>query len=484
MDKTTNTKKDNSTQQAINRRGGRARAIWRDVRASVRGSEESFTEGGLGRAILLLAIPMVLEMAMESIFAVVDIFFVSKLGPGAVATVGVTESILTIVYAVAIGFSMGATAMVARRIGEGRPGDAAIAAVQAITVGISASIPVAAIGIFFAPELLGLMGMNPDVIAQNSAFTAIVLGGNVVIMLLFIINAIFRGAGDAAVAMRVLWLANGINIVLDPCLIFGWGPFPELGIAGAAVATTIGRGIGVLYQLRVLTRRGNRIYVSRSEIRIVPPVMLRLARVSLGGIGQFIISTSSWVGLVRIMSVFGDVSLAGYTIAIRIIVFALLPSWGLSNAAATLVGQNLGAGKPERAARSVWLTSVANMAFLGLVGIIFILFSGFFVRLFTSDPGVVAIGADCLRVLSYGYLIYALGMVMIQAFNGAGDTTTPTIINFFCFWLLELPLAYVLAITLGFGERGVFYSILIAESAMGIAGTILFRRGKWKSRQL
>lgn len=465
-------------------RGARMRLLWSDLQAAVRGSEEDFTEGGLGRAILLLSIPMILEMTMESVFAVVDIFFVSKLGPGAVATVGVTESVLTIVYAVAVGFSMGATALVARRVGEKRAVDAAVAAVQAVAVGVTASIPVAAVGIFFAPELLGAMGMEPDIIQEYCAFTAVVLGGNVVIMALFIINAVFRGAGDAAVAMRVLWLANGINIVLDPCLIFGWGPFPELGIAGAAIATTIGRGIGVLYQLRVLTRPGNRIRVSRSELRIVPSVMLRLVRVSLGGIGQFIISTSSWVGLVRIMSVFGDVSLAGYTIAIRIIVFALLPSWGLSNAAATLVGQNLGAGKPDRAARSVWLTSVANMAFLGLVGVVFILYSEFLVRLFTGDSGVIALGADCLRVLSYGYVIYALGMVMIQAFNGAGDTTTPTIINFFCFWLLELPLAYVLALPLGIGERGVFFAILIAESAMSVAGMILFRRGKWRTRRV
>jgi putative MATE family efflux protein len=484
VDKSNDISKNSNPNPGSKTGDGRVRAVWNDIKTAVKGSQEDFTQGGLGRAIVLLSIPMVLEMMMESVFAVVDIYFVSKLGPSAVATVGVTESMLTIVYAIAIGFSMGATAMVARRIGEKRPVDAAVAAVQSIAVGVAASIPVAILGIFFAPQLLGVMGMAPHVVAKNSGFTAVLLGGNVVIMLIFIINAIFRGAGDAAVAMRVLWLANGINIVLDPCLIFGWGPFPELGIAGAAVATTIGRGIGVLWQLRILTRRGNRIRLTRAQLRIVPPVMMRLIRVSLGGIGQFIISTSSWVGLVRVMSVFGDVSLAGYTIAIRIIVFALLPSWGFSNAAATLVGQNLGAGNPERAARSVWLTSVANMIFLGLVGIVFILFSDFFVRLFTDDPGVVAIGADCLRVLSYGYVIYALGMVMIQAFNGAGDTTTPTIINFFCFWLLELPLAYALALPLGLGERGVFYAILAAESALGITGAILFRRGRWKNRKV
>jgi putative MATE family efflux protein len=284
--------------------------------------------------------------------------------------------------------------------------------------------------------------------------------------------------------MRVLWLANGINIVLDPCLIFGWGPFPQLGIAGAAVATTIGRGIGVVYQLWNLSLASGRIRVTVNELRLVPPMMARLIRISLGGIGQFIISTSSWIGLMRIMAVFGEISLAGYTIAVRIIVFTILPSWGIASAAATLVGQNLGAGKPERAARSVWLSAVANMVFLGLVAVVFILFAEFFVRLFTDDPGVVAVGADCLRVLSYGYILYALGMVVVQAFNGAGDTITPTIINVFCFWLLEIPLAYVLALPAGWNERGVFFAIVIAESAMSVVGAIVFRRGRWKTREV
>jgi putative MATE family efflux protein len=451
---------------------------------AVRGSDEDYTTGGLGRAILLLSIPMILEMVLESVFAVVDIFFVSKLGPEAVATVGVSESLLTLVYALAIGFSLGTTAMVARRIGEKRPDAAAVAAVQAITVGIIASLPVAGAGIFFAPGLLKLMGMAPEIAEANYMFTAVLLGGNVVIMLLFIINAVFRSAGDAAVAMRVLWLANGINIILDPCLIFGWGPFPELGIAGAAVATTIGRGIGVLLQLVVLARSKNRIRITRQALRIVPSVMIRLTRVSLGGIGQFIISTSSWIGLVRIIAAFGSEALAGYTIAVRIVMFTILPSWGMANAAATLVGQNLGAKQPDRAERSVWLSAAANMAFMGLVAIVFILKAEFFIRLFTSEPGVVAIGSDSLKIMSYGYLVYALGMVVVQSFNGAGDTFTPTVINLFCFWLFELPLAYLLALKLDLGIRGVFFAILAAETAMGIVAAVIFRRGRWKTRQV
>jgi len=476
--------KDESPLPGVSTGRGRIARIWRDVVKAVRGSQEDFTEGSIGRAILLLSIPMVLEMVMESIFAIVDIYFVSKLGPDAVATVGVTESMLTLVYAVAIGLSMGTTALVARRIGEKRPDDAALAAFQAIAVGLIVSLPVAVVGIAFAPQLLVLIGLDPGVAAKNHLFTAVLLGSNAVIMLLFIINAVFRSAGDAAVAMRVLWLANGINIVLDPCLIFGLGPFPELGVAGAAVATSIGRGTAVLFQLWLLFVKGGRVRIKGAQIRLVPRVMWKLVRISLGGIGQFIISTSSWIVLMRIMAVFGSVSLAGYTIAIRIIIFAILPSWGMANAAATLVGQNLGARKPDRAERSVWITALANMIFLGVIGVVFLLFAEFFVSLLTDDPGVVAVGAECLRVLSYGYLVYALGMVMVQAFNGAGDTTTPTVINFFCFWLIEIPLAYLLALPLGLDERGVFFAILASETVLGIAGAIMFRRGRWKSREV
>jgi putative MATE family efflux protein len=438
----------------------------------------------MGRAILLLSVPMILEMAMESTFAVVDVYFVSSLGASAVATVGLTESMLTLVYAVAIGFSMGTTALVARRIGEKNPAEAADAAVQSIIVSVFASIPFSIAGAFFAKDLLKLMGADPWVIEHGYKYTAWMLGGNAVIMLIFVINAVFRGAGDAAIAMRVLLISNSLNIVLDPLLIFGWGPFPKMGIEGAAIATNIGRGIGVLIQLWVLFRGAKHIRVLRSQIHLHVSVMATLVRMSLGGIGQFIIATSSWIGLVRIVSTFGSEALAGYTIAVRIFIFTLMPSWGLSNAAATLVGQNLGAKQPDRAERSVWITGFANMAFLAVVSIIYIIFNERLVRIFTSEPAVVKAGSECLRTVAYGYIVFAWGLVMPQAFNGAGDTWTPTKINFVCFWLLEIPLAYFLAITMGAKESGVYWSIVVAESMAGIVAIALFRRGKWKTMKV
>ena len=418
---------------------------------------------------------------MESVFAVVDIYFVSRLGADAVAVVGLTESMMTIIYAIAVGLSMATTAIVARRIGEKNPHGATIAAVQAIGIGIFISLPIMAIGIIGSQRLLQLMGASTHTIESYSGYTAVMLRGNVVIMLIFIINAVYRAAGDAAIAMRVLWLANILNCILDPCLIFGLGPFPELGVEGAAIATNIGRGSAVIYQFALLGRKG-RITVQRTDIKIDIKVILRLLRLSLGGIGQLVIATSSWIGLYRIVAVFGSEALAGYTIAIRIVIFSLLPSWGMSNAAATLVGQNLGAHKPERAEKSVWMSGLINVIFLCGVGVLFNLFSGFFVELFTSEENVVAIGRTCLRILSLGYLFYGFGMVTTQAFNGAGDTTTPTIMNLFCFWLLEIPLAYLLAIALGMDEKGVFIAIVIAESTLGLLGVLLFKRGTWKSR--
>jgi len=462
----------------------RYRQILFDIRQAIQGSQEDYTKGSIRRAVVLLAIPMILEMVMESVFAVTDVFFVSRLGAEAVATVGMTESVLSIIYAIAIGLGMGTTALVARRIGEKRPEDAASTAVQAVLVGIVASIPIALLGMFAGNKVLAMMGASPEIIESGSMYTSIMLGSNVVIMLLFVINAAFRSAGDAAIAMRVLWLANILNVVLDPCLIFGLGPFPELGVKGAAVATAIGRGTGVLVQFYALFRGGNHLLPIGKFLRPRLGLMFHLVRVSLGAIGQWIIATSSWVGLVRIMATFGADILAGYTIAIRVLMFTLLPSWGLSNAAATLVGQNLGAGEPDRAEKSVWITGGWNTVFLVLVSISCIVFARDIIGIFTAEPAVLAAGATSLRYMSYGYVAWAVGMVVIQAFNGAGDTVTPTIINFFCFWMLELPLAYVLALKLGFEERGVLISMICSESMVGIVSVIVFRRGKWKTREV
>jgi len=453
-----------------------------DIAGSIRGIEYDFTTGSIGRAILLLSIPMVLEMLMESIFAVVDIFFVSRLGSEAVATVGVTEAMLTVIYAIAMGMSMATTAIVSRRIGEKNQKAASVAGVQAILAGILMSLPVSLLGILFSKELLALMGTSSEIVETLFTYTTIMLGGNYVIMLLFIVNAVFRGAGDAAISMRVLWVANLINIVLDPLLIFGVGPFPELGLTGAAVATTIGRGLGVLYQFYLLKRPGRRIHIRYSHLKIEPVVMKKLFRLSLGGMAQLLIATASWIGLIRIMANFGSEALAGYTIAIRIIIFSILPSEGMSNAAATLMGQNLGAGQPGRAERSVWISAMVNTLFLVLVGILLFTFSVPLVRLFTAESAVIGIGAQCLRIVSFGYLFYACGMVMSQAFNGAGDTVTPTILNFICFWLIEIPVAYILSLTLNMESQGVFLAIVIAESMLGVLGVLVFRKGGWKTQ--
>lgn len=458
----------------------RFRTVLRDALSGV---QHDYTSGSLPRAITLLAIPMVLELAMESVFAICDIFFVARLGANAVATVGLTESMLTIYYALAIGLAMSTTALVARRIGENEPKAAAAAGVQGIWLGLTVAIVSGVPCAIFAPELLELMKAEPAVVA-GSSYTRILLGCNGVIMMLFLNNAIFRGAGDAAVAMRSLWLANAVNLVLDPCLIFGLGPFPELGLEGAAIATTIGRGTGVLYQARAFRRGHSRILLTREVLPIVPRAMLNLLRVSVGGISQYLIATASWVVLMRIVASFGSAAVAGYTIAIRILIFALLPSWGLSNAAATLVGQSLGARKPERAERSVWVTGVYNMIFLGLVMVLLLLFAQPLVELFHEAPAVTDVGVHGLRVISYGYLFYAWGMVLVQAFNGAGDTMTPTWINLACFWMLQIPLAWLLALELGVGPGGVFWSVAVSESVVALVAVFVFRRGRWKLRQV
>jgi putative MATE family efflux protein len=458
--------------------------LWSSIREALRGSHQDYTAGNLNRAILLLAIPMVLEMVLESLFAVVDVLWVGRLGANAVATVGLTESLLALVFSIGIGLSMSTTAMVARRIGEKDPVDAAIAGAQAIFLGLLISLAIGIPAFVFAPQLLRLMGASPEIVATGSGYARIALGGCGAIVMLFLNNAIFRGAGDAAIAMRLLWVSNILNLILDPCLIFGLGPFPRLGVTGAALATFSGRSIGVLYQFYRLMKGSERIRIPPSLLRLNPRVMWRLIRVSLTGILQFAIANTSWIALVRIVSIFGAAALAGYTIAIRIVIFVILPSWGLSNAAATLVGQNLGARHPQRAEQAVWRTGLYNMLFLGIIGVVFIFTATPLVSLFTHDPAVVPLAASALRILSYGNIAYAYGMVMLQSFNGAGDTVTPTIVNFFGFWVLEIPLAWWLALHQGLRSTGVFLSIVIAQAVVALAGILLFRRGNWKRQKI
>ncbi|WP_257458481.1 MATE family efflux transporter [Archangium lipolyticum] len=461
-----------------------APSLWASLKEAVHGTEQDFTEAPVGRAILLLAIPMVLEMVMESIFAVVDVFFVSRLGAEAIATVGLTESILALLYALAMGLSIGASAMIARRTGEKDPEAAARVAVQAIGLGVLVSIPIGVAGVLFAKPLLMMLGGSPWVVEHGFRYTQLMLGGNGIILLLFLINAIFRGAGDASVAMRVLWISNSINIVLCPLLVLGLGPFPELGVVGAATATTIGRGVGVCYQLYRLFLGKGRVAVRREHLRFEPATMLVMTQLSGSAIFQMLLGTASWTVLVRIVAAAGSAAVAGYTIGMRIILFALLPSWGMSNAAATLVGQNLGARKPERAEQAVWRAGFYNMVFLGLVGLAFILFAEPLIGTFTQEPEVRAIAVRCLRIVSAGFIFYAYGMVLTQALNGAGDTATPTLINLVCFWAVELPLAWLLTNPLGMGPSGTFTSISIAFSLSALLGAWAFRRGRWKLRRV
>ena len=462
----------------------RLKTFFNNVAEAVSGTEQDFTEGKLSRAILLLSIPAVLEMLMESVFVIVDIYFVSKLGANAVATVGITESMVTIIYAIAIGLGTATTSMVSRRIGEKNPDAASVAAFQAILTGVIISFLIGLPGAMLSGRLLGMMGASKTILESMSGYTSIMLGGNIVIMMLFIINAIFRSAGDAAVAMKVLWIGNIINIMLDPCLIFGLGPFPHLGVTGAAVATTIGRGCAVLVQFYLLFFGRKRIRLSKKHLIINFKIMIKLLKLSFGSIGQNLISTSSWIALVRIISIFGSEVVAGYTIAIRIIGFTLMPSWGISNAASTLVGQNLGAKKPERAERAVWVTGVANMILLGAIGLILVVYPEPFIRIFIDNENVVKSGVLGLRIISIGFIAYGLGMVLVNSFNGAGDTSTPLKINIFAFWFVEIPLAWLLAIKSGLMEEGVFIAIVIAESLMTLIAWIVFRRGKWKLKEV
>lgn len=458
--------------------------FWALVREAIRGSPRDFTEGRVGQAVILLAVPMVMEMCMESLFAVVDVFFVARLGADAVATVGLTESMLAIVYTVALSLGIGATALVARRIGEKDEAGAAQAAAQAIALGLILSTAIGVFGALNARWLLQLMGATPAMVEHSYGYTVVMLGGNATVTLLFLINAIFRGAGDAAVAMRMLWVANAINLVLDPCLIFGWGPFPEMGVTGAAVATNIGRGTAVVVQLAVLFRGTSRVRLTSAHVRVVPAVMGRVLRLTGPGFIQILIDTSSFIGLVRVIAMFGSDALAGYTIGIRTVIFALLPAWGLSNAAATMVGQALGAKKPERAAEAVWTAGRYNMYFLGALGLVFLVFAPAIVSLFTDEAAIAAHAVACLRIVSTGFVFFAYGLVFTQAFNGAGDPWTPTWINLACFWVWQIPLAWLLAIHWGFGPSGVYVAMTIAFSTLAVIGAAVFRRGTWKHTKI
>lgn len=457
------------------------RSIWQELRNAIRGTEADYTQISLKRAVFLLAVPMILELVMESTFAVVDIYFVGKLGASAVATVGLTETYLFLLYSIAMGLSTAVTAIIARRIGEKNKEDAGISAIQAVFLAILASVPFAIAGIFFAKELLTVMGADEWTITNGYRYTQWMLGGNVVIMLIFVINAIFRGAGDAAIAMRILFISNIINIVLDPILIFGLGPFPALGIEGAAIATNIGRGTGVLIQLWALLKGGKHIKTKLSQLYWDAKIIFNILKTSIGGIGQMIVAMTSWIFLMRILSEIGSEAVAGATIAIRIMMFSLMPAWGLSNAAATLVGQNLGAGNPERAESAVWKTGFYNMIFLIGVSVVYFFFNQSLVNFFTNDKAVLAIGAEWLRILSFSYFVYGWWMVSVQAFNGAGDTKTPTKINIVFFWLIQIPLSYFLAVTLDWEHSGVFWGVFISETSVGLFTLWLFKKGSWKT---
>jgi MATE family, multidrug efflux pump len=458
--------------------------VLRTLREALRGSRLDYTTAPIGHAVIMLAVPMVMEMAMESIFAVADVFWVAHLGADAVATVGLTESMLTIIYTAAMGLSIGAMALVARRTGERDPEGASRAAGQSVLLGLALAIGIAALAAPRAETLLRMMGASDSVVESGHGFTRVMLGGNASVLLLFMLNAVFRGSGDAAIAMRVLWLGNFLNIVLGPCFIFGLGPFPRLGVTGAAVATNLGRGTAVACQLYVLLHGDARVKLARRHLRLDVSLMRAVLRLSGSGTVQILIGTASYIGLVRILSTFGSGALAGYTIGMRVILFALLPAFGVSNAAATMVGQNLGAGRPDRAEQAVWTATGYNMLFLGGVGVIFLAAARLIAVLFTRDPVVLSFAVSCLRTVSLGFIFYAAGMVLTQAFNGAGDTWTPTVINLFVFWVWEIPLAWWLSHSAGLGPRGVFIALTVAYSSLAVISAVLFKRGHWKYKKV
>ncbi|HMU43200.1 MAG TPA: MATE family efflux transporter [Ignavibacteriaceae bacterium] len=456
-------------------------SAWNLLRLGIAGEDANILSGNIDRAIILLAIPMTLEMVMESLFAVVDIFFVSKIGVNAIAAVGLTESLMTITYSLGWGLALGTTAMIARRVGEKDNEGASIAAVQSIYLAFIIAVPIMIAGLLFSKDFLRLMGASEAIIAEGAGYTRLIFGSNIIVILLFLINGVFRGAGDAALAMRSLWIANTINIILDPMFIFGIGPFPEWGIEGAAIATVIGRTAGICYQIYHLAKGRGIVKIHTGNWQYKNDIVVRLVKLSSGVTAQFIIGSASWIFLMRIMSTFGSVALAGYTIAIRIIIFTILPAWGFSNAAATMVGQNLGALQPERAEKSVWRTGFFNAIFMGTVMIVFIFLSDSIADFFTDEKAVVASAAQCLKIFSLGYFSYAFGMVLVQAFNGAGDTRTPTIMNLIIYWLMQIPLAYLLSVQLSLGAPGVYWTVVICETVFSIAGYFLFKKGKWKT---
>lgn len=447
-------------------------------------NENDFTTGPIAKALGLLAIPMMLEMSMEAIFAVVDIAFVSILGTNAIAAVGLTEALVTVLYAIAIGLGMGVTAMISRRIGAHDSTAAADVMGQSVWVGAALSLLIGIFGYIYAADLLAMMGASTDVIVEGTGFTAILLGGNASILFLFLLTAGFRGTGDAPIALRALILANALNIILDPCLIFGLGPFPELGVTGAAVATTIGRGAGVAYLFYNLFAGNGRLKFQIHNLRISGRLIRRMISISLGGIGQFLISTSSWIIVMRIVALYGSAPIAAYTIALRMMEFVFLPAWGLGNAAATLVGQNLGAERPDRAEKSVWRAARYNTIFMTVLGGIFVIFAPQIVGLFSDDAEILRYGINCLRILGFGYPVYAVGMIIIQAINGAGDTRTPSLLNLICFWIVQIPLAYWLATEIEMGPNGVFVAIVVAESILTVLAVLHFRRGTWKRTEV
>lgn len=452
------------------------------IGSALKGEEQDYTQGSINRAIILLSVPMIIEMGMESIFAVVDAYFVSRLNDNeAIAAVGLTESVLSLIYSLAFGLSMGATAMVARRVGEKDNAGAEVAAIQALYLALGVSLVLTVLGVVFSSDILRFMGASESLIANHGGYAQIMFGGNITIIMLFMINAIFRGAGNASVAMWALTIANVLNMILDPIFIFGWGPIPAYGVEGAAIATNIGRGIGVMFQLYHLFKGTSVIRVRFDNFIMVPSIIWSMVKISLGGIGQMLIGSASWIFLMRIMSSFGDAPVAGYFLAMRIVVFAILPAWGMANAAATLVGQNLGAGQPDRAEKSVWRAGFFNMIFLAIITVLFFSMAEYLLHFFSDDAEVLKQGKLCLQIVSLGYVFYAYGMVVNQSFNGAGDTKTPTIISLLGFWVFQIPLAYVLANWVQTGPVGVYSAISIAESAMAVVAIYIFRKGNWKA---